>query len=136
MTMADTKLILIVDDEATFREIFSARLTAAGYRTETAESGQQGIEKAKALKPDLVLMDVKMPGMEGTEAASKIHDDPDMKDLKIVFLTSLGDPSAELSGADAKFAQDFGFQGYIKKTDDSAAMLEKVKKFIGLEIKR
>jgi CheY-like chemotaxis protein len=128
--MAESPLILIVDDEASFREIFHARLTAAGYRAETAENGQEGLEKAKALRPDLVLMDVKMPGMEGTEAASKMHDDPDLKDLKIVFLTSLGDPSAELSGADSIMAQEFGFQGYIKKTDDADVMLEKVKQFL------
>jgi CheY-like chemotaxis protein len=128
--MAEPKLVLIVDDEAVFREIFSERLSAAGYRVETAEGGQQGIDKARALKPDLVLMDVKMPGMEGTEAASILREDPDLKDIKIVFLTSLGDPSTELQASDSSLAQKFGFQGYIKKTDDSSIVIEQIKKFL------
>jgi CheY-like chemotaxis protein len=121
---------LIVDDEATFREIFGARLAAAGYRVETAESGPQGIDMAKATKPDLVLMDVKMPGMEGTEAASILREDPDLSGLKIVFLTSLGDPSTELQTSDSILAQKFGFQGYIKKTDDASIVIEQIKKFL------
>lgn len=60
--MADQPLILIVDDEENFREIFSAKLTAAGFRTETADGGEAAIAKAVIVKPDLILMDVKMPG--------------------------------------------------------------------------
>lgn len=85
---------------------------------ETAENGTQGIEKAKALKPALILMDVKMPGMDGAQTALTMRNEPDLKNIKIVFLTSLGDPNAEVQANDAKLAQGLGFQGYIKKTDD------------------
>ena len=92
ISMAEQKLILIVDDEPAFREIFGAKFAADGFRIETAENGQIGIEKAKALKPDLILMDVNMPVMDGATAVLKFRDDPETKDLKVVFLTNLGDP--------------------------------------------
>ncbi len=86
--MDETPLILIVDDEAAFREIFSAKLGADGYRVETAENGEIGLAKAKALKPSLILMDVRMPVMDGPTAVLKLREDPETKDIKVAFLTS------------------------------------------------
>lgn len=129
--MADQPLILIVDDEANFREIFGMKLKAAGYRIETAENGAQGVEKAKALKPNLVLMDVNMPVMDGASAVLKLREDPATKDLKVAFLTSLGDPHREMQDLNIKFSEDFGAQGYLKKTDDLDSLVEKIKGFIG-----
>ncbi len=126
----EQKLILIIDDEPAFREIFGAKFTSDGFRVETAENGQVGIEKAKALKPDLVLMDVNMPVMDGATAALKLHDDPETKDLKVVFLTSLGDPQKEMQELNHKFSQDFGAAGYLKKTDDLDDLNEKIKAYL------
>lgn len=128
--MADQPLILVVDDEANFREIFGLKLKQAGFRIETAENGQQGIEKTKALKPDLVLMDMKMPVMDGATAVLKLRDDPATKDAKVAFLTSLGDPHQEMQDLNMKFSEDFGAQGYLKKTDDLDILVEKVKGFL------
>jgi CheY-like chemotaxis protein len=130
LLMAEQKLILIVDDDPSFREIFGAKFGADGFRIETAENGQLGIEKAKALKPDLILMDVNMPVMDGPTAVLKLRDDPEMKDLKVVFLTSLGDPQKEMQELNHKFSRDFGAQGYLKKTDDLDSLNEKVKAFL------
>ena len=91
----DTPLVLIVDDEQDFLEIFGTKLSSAGFRIETAENGEEGIEKAKKLQTDLVLMDVKMPNINGAEAVLKLKDDPDTKNIKIIFLTNLGDPQEE-----------------------------------------
>jgi CheY-like chemotaxis protein len=128
--MADQPLILIVDDEAAFRDIFSAKLGADGFRTETAENGQIGVEKAKKLKPDLILMDVKMPVMDGSSAVLKLREDPEMKNIKVAFLTSLGDPRMEMQEINRKFSEDFGAQGYLKKTDDLDTLNEKIKEFL------
>lgn len=130
--MAEQPLILIVDDEASFREIFNMKLKSAGYRTETAENGGQGVEKAKALKPDLVLMDVNMPVMDGATAVLKLRDDADpaIKNVKVAFLTSLGDPRTEMQSVNVKFSEDFGAQGYLKKTDDLDSLLAKIKGFL------
>ncbi len=131
--MADQPLILIIDDELVFLEIFGAKLSAAGFKVETAISGAAGIEKAKMIKPNLILMDVKMPGMSGAEALLKIKEDAAIKDIKVVFLTSLGDPRAEmleLQDVDVKFATGSGALGYLRKTDDLDSIVERVKSFL------
>jgi CheY-like chemotaxis protein len=128
--MAEQKLILIVDDDPSFREIFSAKFGADGFRIETAENGQIAIEKAKTLKPNLILMDVNMPVMDGPTAVLLLREDQEMKDVKIVFLTNLGDPQKEIQELNHKFSQDFGAQGYLKKTDDLDALNEKIKAFL------
>ena len=128
--MADQPLILIVDDEPDFREIFSMKLKASGYRVETATNGAEGVERTKALKPNLILMDVKMPVMDGPTAVLKLRDDPATKDIKVAFLTSLGEPRIEMQDLNVKFSEDFGAQGYLKKTDDLDSLVEKIKGFL------
>ncbi len=128
--MEGKPLILIVDDEPEFREIFSAELRIQHYRTETAENGKVGIEMAKKLKPDLVLMDVRMPVMDGAEALLKMRDDPEMKDMRVAFLTSIGDPRFEMQEINKKFSEEFGAQGYLKKTEDLSVLVKKVKEFL------
>lgn len=128
--MAEQPLILIVDDEPAFREIFSTKLGAEGFRVDTAENGQQGVEKAKQTKPNLILMDVKMPVMDGASAVLALRGNPETKDMKVAFLTSLGDPRLEMQEINKKFSEDFGAQGYLKKTDDLDRLVEKIKEFI------
>ena len=128
--MEQKPLILVVDDEEAFREIFSLKLTADGFRVETAENGEVGVQKAKALKPDLILMDVKMPVMDGPTAVLKLRDDPETKNMRIAFLTSLGDPRLEMQEMNAKIAQDFGVQGYLRKTDDLDLLNDRIKEFM------
>jgi CheY-like chemotaxis protein len=128
--MEQSSLILIVDDEPAFREIFSIKLTAEGFRVETAENGERAVEQAKALKPDLILMDVTMPVMDGPTAVLKLRDDPETKDIKVVFLTNLGDPQFEIQALNHKFSQDFGAQGYLRKSEDLNTLSEKIKAFL------
>ncbi len=123
-------LILIVDDEPAFREIFGTKLGSDGFRIETAENGEEGVKKAKELLPDLILMDVKMPKMDGAEAVLKLKEDPATAGIKVIFLTSLGDPRSEMHAMSRKFSQDFGAQGYIKKTEDLETLTEKVKSYL------
>jgi CheY-like chemotaxis protein len=123
-------LILIVDDEENFREIFGAKLSAAGFRVETAEGAKTGIAKATSLMPDLILMDVKMPGMEGSTAVMKLREDPAMKDVKIAFLTNLGDPR-HLQEIDRKFSEEFGARDYLSKTDDLDVIIQRIKAILG-----
>jgi len=123
-------LILIVDDEPDFLEIFGTKLGASGFRVETAGSGEEGIKKAKSLKPDLTLMDVKMPGISGAEALLKLKEDPETKDLKVVFLTGLGDPSAEMQEINRRLSAEIGAQGYIKKTENLDTIVDQVRSFL------
>ncbi|OGN01037.1 MAG: hypothetical protein A3B91_02905 [Candidatus Yanofskybacteria bacterium RIFCSPHIGHO2_02_FULL_41_29] len=121
--MADNKkLILIVDDDENLREILSVKLQKLGFSVDQAKDGPSGVKKAKEIKPDLVLLDVNMPGMSGIQVLSRIKQDPETKELKVLFLTNFGEAQEENSWVDDKFAKDAGALGHVKKTDD----LEKI----------
>lgn len=128
--MNEPPLVLIVDDEAYFCEVFSTKLNAVGFRTETAENGKQALVKAKNLKPDLILMDVRMPVMGGIEAMEKLKEDPATKDIKIVFLTVLGESDVDMQEIDKKISKEVGAIGYIKKTENLDSIIEQIKQYI------
>jgi CheY-like chemotaxis protein len=130
--MNQPPLLLVVDDEPSFREIFSLKLGNAGFHVETAENGSQGIEKAKALKPDLILMDVQMPGLNGVETMMELKEDGDLKHIPLFFLTNLGDAKTETQRLNDKFSQEVGAAGYLKKTDDLDTLVMKVKAFLAV----
>lgn len=116
-----------IDDDPNFREIFSTMLRIYGFGIETAEDAIAGIEKIKKLRPDLVLMDVIMPVMNGIEAFLKIKEDPTIKETLVMFLTSLGDFNTETKSVDDKFSREMGAMGYLRKTDDHETLAEKIK---------
>ena len=128
--MAGAPLILIVDDEAAFREVLSVKLSSVGFRVDTAENANDGIKKAKELKPDLILMDMKMPGPSGADAVISLHEDQKTKDIKIVFLSAFGDPRNEMEETDKNFARQIGAIDYIRKTDDLSSIAEKVRHLV------
>lgn len=128
--MAGQQYILIVDDEPDFREIFSAKLGAAGYRIATAENGAAALQKMEQEAPTLVLMDVKMPVMDGATAVLKMRDDPKLKNIKVAFLTSLGDPRLDMQDVSRKFSEEFGAQAYLKKTEDLDTLVEKIRQLL------
>lgn len=123
-------VILIIDDNKDFLEIFSMKLTQAGYQVHTAASGADGIEQAKKLNPDLVLLDVEMPGMNGVETLVKLRGDPITANLKVVFLTNYGEPSKDTTWIDEKFAREAGAMDYIKKSEDLNKIVDEVKRLI------
>ncbi|HTY40168.1 MAG TPA: response regulator [Candidatus Paceibacterota bacterium] len=129
--MEKVPLILIVDDEPSFAEIFSIKLNTAGFRVEIATNGELGVRKAKEIKPDLVLMDVQMPVMNGVEAIQALRNDPETKDQKVVFLTNMGDSLPGGLEADQRGASDMGALGYIRKTDDLDNLLTTIKGYLG-----
>lgn len=125
--MANTKpLVLLIDDSDDFREIVSLRLGAAGFETVQANRGEAGIEKLKNIKPDLVVLDMEMPGLNGVETLMKIKDDPATKDAKVVFLTSYGEPQEKMAEVDQKFAAEVGALCYIRKTDDMNHIIREI----------
>jgi len=102
--MAST--ILIVDDEYVGRETLQSVLEGEGYHLEMAENGLQAIEKAKALLPDVILLDVMMPGMTGFEVCQRIRNDPQVAEIPIIILTALDDRESLLNSLKAG-ADDF-----------------------------
>ena len=99
-------LVLIVDDEYIGRETLQSVLEGEGYELEMAENGPQAIEKAKRLLPDVILLDVMMPGMTGFEVCQRIRSDPQIAEIPIIILTALDDRESLLNALKAG-ADDF-----------------------------
>ena len=128
--MAAKPLILIIDDTADFREIFSFKLSSAGFNVIEASGGEEGISKIRSERPNLVLLDMEMPGMNGVDTLVKIKSDPSIKDTKDVFVTSYGEPQEKQAWLDNKFAEELGAMDYIRKTDDLEKIVDRVKGFL------
>src|SRR6266496_6208128 len=98
--------VLIVDDENSGRQTLETILEGEGYNLIMAENGPQAIEKAKALLPDVILLDVMMPGMTGFEVCERIRNDPQVAEIPIIILTALDDRESLLTALKAG-ADDF-----------------------------
>ena len=99
-------IILIVDDEPAGRETLESILEPEGYYLVLAENGYQAIEQAKAIQPDVILLDVMMPGMNGFEVCRRIRSEKGLAEVPILFLTALDDRQSLLNGLEAG-ADDF-----------------------------
>jgi two-component system cell cycle response regulator DivK len=88
-------LILLVDDLVDARELYAEYLTYAGFSVVTAINGHEALSLAKLLRPDLILMDIRLPGMDGLEATADIKADPDLTHIPILAITA--DPSSGIS---------------------------------------
>jgi two-component system cell cycle response regulator len=104
-----TARILVIEDNPDNRELMRYLLTSFGYEPIVASSGHEGVEMAQAEPPDIVLLDLHMPGMDGYEAARRIRELPDLAETPIVAVTAI----AMLGDRDAVLAR--GFDGYISK---------------------
>ncbi|RZN80337.1 MAG: response regulator transcription factor, partial [Winogradskyella sp.] len=113
--------ILLVDDEADILEIVGYNLTSEGYQIITATNGVEAIEKAKKHKPQLIILDVMMPEMDGIEACEKLRGIPDLSNAIITFLTARGEDYSQVAGFDA------GADDYITKPIKPKVLVSKVK---------
>jgi DNA-binding response OmpR family regulator len=84
------KKILIVEDDKFLRELITKKLKDEGYETVGAGDGEEGLDKAKKESPDMVLLDLILPGIDGFEVLSKIKDDPALSSIPVVILSNLG----------------------------------------------
>jgi two-component system alkaline phosphatase synthesis response regulator PhoP len=124
--MKKTK-ILLVDDEPDILEFLSYNLIKEGYEVFTAENGLNGIKKAKIEKPDLILLDIMMPEMDGIEACAEIRKIDSLKKTLIVFLTARTEEFSQLAGYDA------GADDYITKPVKPKVLLSKIKALLRLK---
>ncbi len=103
--------ILIVDDSPTFLRAASDIIEAEGYEVETARNGKEGVQFAKKVKPDLIIMDIEMPIMSGIKATQELREDPELAGVPVIAMTSnapesLGD---DIKLFDAHLTKPFGF---------------------------
>jgi CheY-like chemotaxis protein len=128
--MKNPPLILIADDDADFKEIISAKLLASGYEVAEAKDGQEAINKAKSLIPDLIIMDIQMPNVNGTEAVVELKGTPETKDVKIIFFSSLVYPWPGAKEKNADFAKELGAVTFINKGEELDVIVTKVKELL------
>jgi len=114
------KKVLIADDEQDILDILQFNLEAEGYNVETANNGVIAIEKAKAFQPDLIILDVMMPGKTGIEVCSALRLLPAFKSTLIIFLTAMSDDTAEVKGL------EIGADDYLKKPIRPNVLMSKV----------
>ena len=108
------KTILVVDDDPEIVTMLSLRLGKRGYRVLTAIDGIEALEQTRKQHPDLVILDVMMPGKNGWEVARAIRQDPVTEKIKVVMLTAIGESVNEMTsplyGADAHIDKPFEFE--------------------------
>jgi two-component system cell cycle response regulator DivK len=120
-----SKKILVVEDTEDNRQILRDLLGMAGYDMVEAHDGAEGVAKAAEHRPDLILMDIQMPVMDGYEATRRIKANPELKAIPIVAVTSYA-----LSGDEQK-TRDAGCDAYIAKPYSPRQMLAKVREILG-----
>lgn len=119
------KVILIVEDDPKSLKLAKDLLKVSGYDTLQASDGAQGVELAKARKPDLILMDIMMPKMDGYTACQVIKTDTATKDIPVIMVTALG---FELN---KQLAERVGASGYITKPIDRQELVKTIGTFLG-----
>jgi two-component system, cell cycle response regulator DivK len=119
-----TKRILVVEDQEDNRQILRDLLLSSGYEILEAGDGLQAIEQAAKHRPDLILMDIQLPVLDGYESARRIKANPDLNMIPIIVVTSYA-----LSGDEEK-ARAAGCDAYVAKPFSPRALLAKMREFL------
>ncbi|MBK5279639.1 MAG: response regulator transcription factor [Bacteroidia bacterium] len=122
--------ILVVDDEEPILELLKYNLEKEGYEVRVAADGQAGVEIAKKFHPDLVLLDIMMPKMDGVETCRLLRDNPDLENTFIVFLTARAEEYSEIA------AFDVGADDYILKPIKPRALMSRISALFRRESKK
>jgi len=118
------KKVLIADDEPDILEILKYNLIKEGYQVVTARDGNEAIERAKQILPDLIILDIMMPGKNGVEVCEILRSQPNMKDTLIMFLTALSDEATQIKGLLT------GADDYISKPISPNVFISKVQSLL------
>ncbi len=121
--MSIVKKILIADDEPDILEIIQFNLKAEGYEVFTAKNGDEAIEQAKKQQPDLIILDIMMPGKNGMEVCNILRMQPAFKETLIVFLSAISDEGTEICGLET------GADDYLTKPIRPKILISKVNAF-------
>ncbi len=119
--MPEQSTILIVDDELISRYTVEVLLSTEGYKLEFAKNGEEGLKKAIELSPDLMLLDVMMPGMDGFEVCQRLRADPRLAELPVVMVTALDDRESRLRGIES------GADDFMSKPYDRAELRARIR---------
>ena len=120
--------ILVADDEQDIRDLLGFTLKFAGHDVITASNGEEALQLTQREKPELVLLDVRMPRMNGYEACRQIKADPALKDVRVVFVSAWGQDSEINNGLEA------GAIGYIVKPFEPNQLILKVAELVAKKV--
>jgi len=118
------KRILVIEDQEDNRRILRDLLTSVGYEIIEAVTGEEGVAMAETVRPDLILMDIQLPGIDGYEATRRIRAYPALRQVPIIAVTSYA-----LSGDDVK-AREAGCTDYVPKPFSPRALLAKIRQYL------
>ncbi len=120
------KKILLVEDEDLIIKILEKKLSEKGYEVLLSRNGKEGLEAMKKEKPDLVLMDIVMPKLNGLETMEAMNNDPELKELPVIIISNSGEP------VEIERVKELGAKDWLIKTEfDPQEIIEKVIKQIG-----
>jgi two-component system cell cycle response regulator DivK len=121
-----SKRVLVVEDHEDNRRILRDLLTSAGYEPIEAVSGEEGVALAETHRPDLILMDIQLPGLDGYEATRRIKANAALRHIPVIAVTSYA-----LSGDEVK-AKEAGCDAYVTKPFSPRALLAKIREYLPL----
>ena len=121
-----SRRILVIEDQEDNRRILRDLLTSAGYEVIEAFTGEEGVTMAEASLPDLILIDIQLPGLDGYEATRRIKANRVLRQIPVIVVTSYA-----LSGDEVK-AKEAGSDGYVTKPFSPRALLAKIREYLPL----
>ncbi len=127
--LMDGKKILVVDDEPDILEILSYNLRKEGFQVQTANNGEEGLKAAHQMNPDLIILDIMMPQMDGIELCRQLRETPAFNDTLIAFLTAKEEDQSQIA------ALDFGGDDYITKPIKPKVLMSRVKALLRRNLK-
>lgn len=128
--MENSSTILIADDQLSAREVLRGLLTGQDYNLIFASRGEEALTKAAELIPDLILLDVMMPGMDGFEVCQRLRADPILAEVPVIMVTSLDDQESRLRGL------ELGVDDFVSKPFNSAELQTRVRTIARLNRQR
>ncbi len=128
--MPNNNRVLVVDDEPDILDLLKYNLEREGYEVEVASNGEEAIKKAEFFKPELILLDIMMPKMDGVETCRQLREMPDMIDSYIIFLTARAEEYSEVA------AFDVGADDYLNKPIKPRALMSRINALFRREFKK
>jgi DNA-binding response OmpR family regulator len=117
--------VLLVDDDPVILKLLQVNFEMEGYDVVTASDGAEGLEKARSEQPDIILLDIMMPKMDGLEVTRHLKADDNLKSIPIVLL------SAKAQASDVQAGKDAGADDYLTKPFDPLELLSRVSEILG-----
>ena len=125
--MAKSKSILLVEDDEFLAELYATKLNLEGFEVSLAVDGEKGVKMAKEVKPDLILLDIILPKMDGFEVLKTIKQDKDLKNIPVILLTNLSQKDEVKKGLDLG-ANDYLIKAHFMPSE----VVKKIKQTIGV----